>query len=120
MWKLKNVTIINSTIGVIPKHLHQSINTLGLPPYTYALLQKAAILKCKRFPGYLLWDGLHEISPATFKYLYKISFTLYPAYSRVGRGNLVLRDIFFPIFRLILESLRVRKWWKIFMRFLKK
>uniref|UniRef100_A0A2H1VXX3 SFRICE_017735 n=1 Tax=Spodoptera frugiperda TaxID=7108 RepID=A0A2H1VXX3_SPOFR len=35
---------ILSTTGVIPKHLHQSIKTLELPPYTYRILQKAAIL----------------------------------------------------------------------------
>lgn len=47
MWRLNSVTIVPivlSTTGVIPKHLHQSIKTLELPPYTYRILQKAAIL----------------------------------------------------------------------------
>lgn len=51
MWKLKKVTIVPvviSTTGVVPKNLHQSIKTLDLPPYTYALLQKAAILNTCR------------------------------------------------------------------------
>lgn len=51
MWKIKTVTIVPiviSTTGVVPKNLHQSIKLLGLPPFTYVQLQKAAILNTCR------------------------------------------------------------------------
>ncbi|XP_075975709.1 uncharacterized protein LOC142976307 [Anticarsia gemmatalis] len=51
LWNLQKVTIVPiviSTTGVIPKQLHQSINTLNLPTNTYHLMQKAAILNTCR------------------------------------------------------------------------
>ncbi|PZC82879.1 hypothetical protein B5X24_HaOG209322 [Helicoverpa armigera] len=51
LWRLQKVTIIPivlSTTGVIPKQLHQSLQSLSLPPNTYQLLQKAVILNTCR------------------------------------------------------------------------
>ncbi|XP_028158192.1 uncharacterized protein LOC114351251 [Ostrinia furnacalis] len=51
MWRLNEVNIVPivlSTTGVIPKQLHQSLNTLNLPPLTYISLQKAVILNTCR------------------------------------------------------------------------
>ena len=51
MWKLNKVSIIPvvlSTTGVIPIQLVPSLRSLGLPDYTYTLLQKASILNTCR------------------------------------------------------------------------
>jgi hypothetical protein len=51
MWKLKTVAIVPivlSTTGIIPKQLHQSLETLSLAPYMYEILQKAVILNTCR------------------------------------------------------------------------
>ncbi|XP_064076354.1 uncharacterized protein LOC135194637 [Vanessa tameamea] len=51
IWNLNKVFIVPivlSTTGVIPKHLHQSLKILDLPPLTYITMQKAAILNTCR------------------------------------------------------------------------
>nr|XP_049697160.1 uncharacterized protein LOC126054692 [Helicoverpa armigera] len=51
LWHLQKaviVPIVLSTTGVIPTQLHQSLNSLNLPPNTYHLLQKAVILNTCR------------------------------------------------------------------------
>ena len=59
----------------------------------------------------ILIESCVKIDLSSFAFLYKdiffvTSFTLYPARSRVGRGNLVLRHSL-PTFCRILEALRV-------------
>lgn len=50
-WQVNAVTtipIVISTTGIIPKSLHASLKVLQMPPTTYVLLQKAAILNTCR------------------------------------------------------------------------
>ncbi|KAL0820165.1 hypothetical protein ABMA28_006098 [Loxostege sticticalis] len=51
LWNLHKVSIVPivlSTTGVIPKQLHQSLETIKLPKYTYLEMQKAVILNTCR------------------------------------------------------------------------
>ncbi|KAL0810623.1 hypothetical protein ABMA28_010737 [Loxostege sticticalis] len=64
MWRLAEVTIVPiviSTTGIIPRQLHQSLNTLQLPKYTYIQLQKAVILNtCRIVRKFLQQDCLSQ------------------------------------------------------------
>ncbi|KAL0852393.1 hypothetical protein ABMA28_000587 [Loxostege sticticalis] len=59
IWNLDKVYIVPlvlSSTGVIPKHLHRSIQLLDLPEHTYITMQKAAILNTCRIVRRFLQD----------------------------------------------------------------